>query len=181
MTKSHFHLTETDFLSKKFNWPSFCPREFRINIKNKIMTLIKKQRNEFPVFGDMMTNLFDDSFFKPLKKIHNNNIPAVNISEDENGYSIQLAVPGMQKDSFDIDLNEDLLIISSKVKEEKKDNATIKFTRKEFNYGNFSRSFNLPEAANKEKITANYFDGILEVRIAKREDKKPITKKIEIS
>ena len=110
------------------------------------MTLIKTHRNEFPVFGDVMANLFEDRFFKPSKNWSTRNTPQVNIAEDNNGYAIELAAPGMNKDAFDIDLKEKILTISATNKVEKEATSDEKkYTLKEFNYSEFKRSFNLPK------------------------------------
>lgn len=100
------------------------------------------------------------------------NTPAVNISEDENGFIVEVAAPGLEKKHFKIDLENDVLTIASLMEdrnEEEKDN----YTRREFRYSNFSRSFNLPETVDAENITASHKNGILTVSLPKREEAKP--------
>ena len=142
------------------------------------MTLVKK-RTEFPVFGDVMTNLFEDRFFEPIKRSIVTHSPSVNIFENEVAFTIQLAVPGFKKENFEIDLKNNRLIVSAEIKEE---NQELKpnFTLREFNYSQFSRSFNLPKNADQSNIKAGYTDGILEIVIAKKEQEKLITTKIEV-
>jgi|TARA_R110002094_G_scaffold200458_2_gene172110 HSP20 family protein len=111
-------------------------------------------------------------------------IPKVNIKENFSTFVIELAVPGLSKDSFDIEIEKEVLKVSSKVspKEESTDTETkTQFTRKEFNYNNFTRSFNLPEAVNMEDVKASYIDGILSISLPKKEVKKDIKRMVEIS
>ena len=127
-----------------------------------------------------MSNLFDDDFF-PVLPDRNSSMPAVNIKEDEKRYSLELAVPGMDKKDLKIDINEDVLTISSESKhetEEKRDG----YKRKEFSYSSFCRSFYIPENVNRDKIEANYKDGILTVGLPKQEEEKSrISRQISIS
>jgi HSP20 family protein len=128
-----------------------------------------------------MPNFFDEDFFPVLTNKTNNSMPAVNIREDEKNYVLDFAIPGIDKKDLKIDMNEDVLTISSEVKnesEEKKDG----YKRKEFSYSAFSRSFYIPENVDREKIGANYKDGVLTVSLPKHEEEKnKISKTIEIS
>jgi HSP20 family protein len=94
--------------------------------------------------------------------------PAVNIVEGNDEYRIEVAAPSLKKDDFKINLENDLLTISAN-KEESKEDKSETFTRREFSYSSFSRSFTLPETVNGEKISAEYKDGILKVNVPKRE------------
>ena len=124
--------------------------------------------------------IFDDEFL-PLFSNSTSSMPAVNIREDEKNYILDLAIPGIDKKDMKIELNEDLLIISSEAKKESEENKDG-YKRKEFSYSAFCRSFYVPENVNREKIDANYKDGILTVSLPKEEEEKnKITKKIEIS
>lgn len=143
------------------------------------MTLIKRHRNELPVFGDMMATIFDDPFFKPTHTKSIRSTPLVNISESKESYNVNIAAPGINKEDFSIDLKENVLVISAKAKASEEAKSE-KFTRREFNYTEFKRSFNLPEDANKEKISANHVNGVLEVKIPKAEPKKEVSKNIQI-
>ncbi len=134
---------------------------------------------------ERMPFLFDD-YFKPWNEWFDNgnsnlwgtamNIPAVNITEHKNEYEVSLAVPGMKKDDFKIDVEGNMLTISSE-KEESKEEKDKKFTRKEYNYSSFSRSFTLPEEINREKIDAKYDNGILKISLPRKEAAKKLTAK----
>jgi len=127
-----------------------------------------------------MSNLFDDDFF-PVFSGRSNTMPSVNIRENEKNYSIELAVPGIDKDNLKIDINEDVLTVSSEAKNESEESHEG-YKRKEFSYASFCRSFYIPENVNKEKIEASYKDGILSVGLPKEaEEKNKITRQIKIS
>lgn len=137
--------------------------------------------------GTRMPTFFDD-FFKPWNEWFDNgglwgrvlNIPAVNITEQKDEYLVSLAAPGMKKEDFKIDVDGNMLTISSE-KEEKKEEKGKKFTRKEYNYSSFSRTFTLPEEINKEKIDAKYEDGVLKIALPRKEEaKKPAAKHIAV-
>lgn len=117
-----------------------------------------------------LLNIFDDLMNKEsfLKDSFNYNKPAVNISENEKSFDIDVAVPGMKKDDFKIKLDDDILVISSE-KELEKEEEGDNFKRKEFTYGAFCRSFTLPKNIETKKINANYNDGILKVVLPKKE------------
>ena len=127
-----------------------------------------------------MPSIFDDDFF-PVLSNRTSSMPAVNIREDEKNYVLDLAVPGIDKKDLKIDINEDVLTISSETKNETEESKDG-YKRKEFSYSSFCRSFYIPENVNREKIEANYKDGILTVALPKQEEEKTkITRQIEIS
>jgi HSP20 family protein len=127
-----------------------------------------------------LPNIFNDDFF-PVLSNSTSSIPAVNIREDDKNYVLDLAVPGIDKKDLKIDINEDVLTISSEIKTESEENRDG-YKRKEFSYSEFCRSFYIPENVNREKIEANYKDGVLSVSLPKQEEEKnKITRKIEIS
>lgn len=127
-----------------------------------------------------MSNLFDDDFFGVLQN-RTSSLPAVNIKEDDKKYNLELAVPGMNKNDLKIDINEDVLTISSESKHENEENKDG-YKRKEFSYSSFCRSFYIPENVNRDNIEANYKDGILTVSLPKQEEEKSkITRQISIS
>ena len=131
-------------------------------------------------FSPFLSSIFDDDFF-PVLTSRTSSMPAVNIKEDEKSYILELAVPGMDKKDLKIDINEDVLTISSETKnetEEEKDG----YKRKEFSYSSFCRSFYIPDNVNRDKIGASYKDGILNVELPKLEEgKNKITKQVKIS
>ena len=98
-------------------------------------------------------------------------MPAVNIHEDVNQFIIEVAVPGMEKKDFKLDLNHNVLTISAE-KEEKKQDDKKKYTRREFSYTSFNRSFTLPNSVKEEGIKASYKDGLLTISIPKKEEAK---------
>lgn len=129
----------------------------------------------------MLPTVFDE-FFKPWNEWFDNGnsffgrvmtVPAVNIVENKEDYMVSLAVPGMKKENFNIDVEGNMLTISSET-EERKEETEDKYTRKEYNYSSFSRSFTLPEEVNKEKIEAKYEDGVLKLMLPKKEEAKKL-------
>jgi HSP20 family protein len=108
------------------------------------------------------------------------NRPAANIIDNEKDFNIELAVPGMAKDDFNINLEDDIMTISVERKEEEvKEDKN--FTRREFRYDEFSRSFSLPDIVDQEKIKADYQNGVLSVMLPKSEEAKVKGREIKIS
>ncbi|MDT0687070.1 Hsp20/alpha crystallin family protein [Autumnicola psychrophila] len=147
------------------------------------MSLIKtNEANWLPsVFDDM----FKTDWLGGTTNVNSigTSIPAVNIREDEDGFAVSVAAPGKKKEDFNIELDNDVLTISS---EEKKENESSekqgRFTRREFSYSTFKRAFSLPESVDSSKISAAYNDGVLEIALPKREEAKVQAKRlIEIS
>lgn len=127
-----------------------------------------------------MSDLFDNDFF-PVLSNRSNSMPAVNIRENEKSYTLDLAVPGIEKKDLKIDINEDVLTVSSETRNENEE-SNDGYKRKEFSYSSFCRSFYIPENVNRDKIEASYKDGILSVELPKQEEEKnKITKQIKIS
>jgi len=93
--------------------------------------------------------------------------------EDDNSYEVEMAAPSLNKDDFKIELNNDVLTISSEKQTENETKEGQRYTRKEFSYQSFSRSFTLPDSVDNDKIKAKYENGVLRVIIPKREDAKP--------
>lgn len=112
----------------------------------------------------------------------NTTLPAVNIKENKDAYLVEMAAPGMAKNDFKIELDNDLLTISSEKKDENESKEGETFTRREYSYQSFSRSFTLPNTVDAEKISAKYKNGVLHIEIPKKEEAKtkPV-KKISIS
>jgi HSP20 family protein len=98
-------------------------------------------------------------------------MPAVNITENKDDFKVSLAAPGMKKSDFNIDVQGNILTISAEM-EEKKEEKEENYTRKEYNFSSFSRSFTLPDEVNKEKIEATYVDGVLNLSLPKKEEAK---------
>lgn len=120
--------------------------------------------------------IFDEFFGRDFYPVHYNrngfkSLPAVNITEGDNEYTIEVAAPGLDKKDFKIDLDKDCLTISSVVEDSKKESQDH-YTRREFRYSNFSRSFTLPELVDAENIAASHKNGVLSVSIPKKEEAK---------
>lgn len=101
------------------------------------------------------------------------NLPASNIVEESDRYILELAAPGLEKENFKITLGKNYITISADTEEVKNENGEEgKFTRREYNYRKFKRSFMLPKMVNKEEISASYANGILAVTLLKKEEAK---------
>ena len=148
------------------------------------MTLIKRSNNGFPT----VPSFFDDFFTKDGERFnwsHTNrkvglSFPAVNVKEDEDSFEVEVAAPGLNKADFKIELENDVLTISS---EKEKSEADANYTRREFGYASFRRTFSLPEdKVDGEHVKANYADGVLHILLPKKEEAKPKpAKSIEIA
>lgn len=141
------------------------------------MTLMKMSDRNFPSMPSVLERFFNDDLmdwgFKNYAS-SNSNMPAVNVIENDDEFKIEVAAPGMKKDDFKVNLDNDRLTISSERKEKKEDKNDDNFTRREFSYQSFQRSFHLPEnLVDADKIKATYKDGILNVSLPKREEAKP--------
>lgn len=130
------------------------------------MSLIK--RSEFPLITNgWLTDFFDNEKFFDSDWLRNRSTPAVNVKETANNYEVEVASPGRSKKDFKITAENGVLTISSEKKQEQEQKEKD-YTRTEFTYSSFSRSFTLPENANEDDIKANYEDGILKLAIAKK-------------
>ena len=127
--------------------------------------------------GDLFPAVFND-FFRPWNEWFENggnllskpiSVPAVNVTENTKDFKLALAAPGLKKDDFKIDVDGNMLTISSETGEEKEEKDE-KYTKKEYSYSAFSRSFTLPEGVNKEKIEASYENGILRLVLPKSDE-----------
>ena len=144
------------------------------------MTLVKfndKRNNSLlPGFNDVFDSIFNDTFFNDRLITR---VPAVNISESENNYHVELAAPGLKKDDFKLNLEGNNLTISVEQSSDHNDNQK-NYSKREYSYSSFVRSFTLPESADDGQINASYNDGILRIDIAKREEAKMVRRQIEI-
>ncbi len=132
------------------------------------MTLVKSKKRRFPwmnggedrLWG--LENFFDEDFFKMRR-----DIPAMNVKEHEDDFEIEFAVPGFSKEDFDLSIEDDLLHISAEKSEEDFEDEDD-FTRKEFSYSNFSRTFQLPKSVDVSKdIKADFKNGVLHLKLKK--------------
>jgi HSP20 family protein len=131
-------------------------------------------------FSNQVPSLFDRFFENDLFDWSNRNysntnttLPSVNIKESNDEFEVEVAAPGFTKDDFKLELNNDQLTISSEKKVENEIKNGQQFTRREFSYQSFSRTFTLPNTADGDKIGARYENGILKVAIPKKEEAKP--------
>jgi HSP20 family protein len=140
------------------------------------MKLAKVSDRLFPTFPSFMDNFFSRDLMDWNNwnfSSTNSTIPAVNIKENEESYVIEVAAPGMTKDNFTVSLEGDRLYISSEWKEEKDESGT-NYSRREFSYQSFHRSFTIPQSTvDGDKISAKYTDGILQINLPKKEEVKP--------
>ncbi len=124
-------------------------------------------RSFAPVFPAILGNFLND--FERIAPAHQQSFPAVNVLETEDAFQIELAAPGLKKEDFKVNIHENTLIIST----EKTTETTGKYTRREFNFSTFKRSFTLPKTVDGEQIVATYTDGVLGLTLPKKEEAKP--------
>ncbi len=122
----------------------------------------------------VMPNLFDEFFGRGLmSEIYNRSLfssmPSANIVEEKEKFIIELAAPGLEKEDFKINVEEKILSISVE-KEDVKEDENSKYSKREFSYSTFNRSFNLPDSIHIDKIEAEYKKGILSVHLPKKEE-----------
>ena len=141
------------------------------------MSIVRWNPMVAPTFRSLVEDFFGDSDFLNFKD--KNLVPAVNIKEMEGEFEVELAVPGMTKEDIKVEVLDGVLTISAE-KNDKKEEKTKKYTRREFSYNKFSRSFTLPEHVDAEAIQANYVDGVLHLNLPKTVQSLPEAKKILI-
>ncbi len=136
------------------------------------MTLVRYQ-NALPSLLDQFFNNELEPFTRRNFSDTNTTLPSVNIKETTDVFEVEVAAPGFDKKDFNIELDNDVLTISSEKQVENVTDENEKFTKQEFSYQSFTRSFTLPELVEGDKITAKYKDGILSIAIPKKEEAKP--------
>jgi HSP20 family protein len=143
------------------------------------MNLIRFNQHPANFLSELMEDL-DKNFFARQQE-NRGMMPSVNIRETEDSFMLDMAAPGLKKEDFKINLDNNVLTISSELKTENEE-RNERFVRKEFHFNAFSRSFTLPKTVDLEKIKADYKDGILSIALPKREDAKiAINREIAIS
>lgn len=141
------------------------------------MSLVRRHTGMFP---SLWNEVLTPDWFGGTDQ-SKSNLPAVNIQESETGFTLELAIPGKQKDDFTIEVNENVLTVSMEKEDEQKAQEG-NYTRREFRYTNFKRSFTLPDTVNEDGITAQYEQGILRFSIPKKQEALPRPKRlIEVS
>lgn len=142
------------------------------------MTLVKRNDgNRLDSYVPFVSQFFDDFLTRdlfdwPSSSNTGTTIPKVNIQETDNEFNVEMAAPGMKKDDFKVELDNNVLTISSELSKEDEHHDHGKYSRKEFSYQSFQRSFRLPETVEADKIKAKYENGILHLMIPKREEAK---------
>ena len=127
----------------------------------------------------LMNELFKPDWFGGAEVL-NSKMPAVNIKEDDVSFTLELIVPGRKKDDFKIEVDQDVLTISSEYKDELSEAVAVeklKYNRKEYTFSSFKRSFTLPETIDMEAIKASYENGILSFKFPKKEEALPKPKR----
>ncbi len=141
------------------------------------MTLLKRFEHRAPAFPSFFDNWINRDLMDWMNWNYSNTnttVPAVNIVENENEYAIEVAAPGMTREDFKVNLDNDTLTITSEKKEEHNESKKGEYTKREFSYQSFQRSFTLPERlVDGDKIAAKYENGILHIVLPKREEAKP--------
>lgn len=132
-------------------------------------------------FGKLIDTLFNTTLADVIGSDNTLSSPSVNVKEHDSHFELDLAAPGLNKQDFNIAIERDHLVISAE-KQTENEEKEGRFTRREFSYGSFKRSFHLDELINRDKITASYEDGVLKVTLPKKEEsmKKSFNKTIEI-
>src|SRR5205085_12198328 len=134
------------------------PSSINLLKKEVVMANLVKGNRDVSAWRDFLDI---DRFFMGGLPGRNMNFPAVNISEDEKSYSVEVVVPGFKKEDFKVKVEDDMLTISAETKSENKENGDGKeYSRREYTYSSFTRSFHLPENVKDDAIVAAYQDGI---------------------
>jgi HSP20 family protein len=137
--------------------------------------------NNDPVFPVVFNRFFNDDFDNYFTKRDCGCMPATNVVENDKSFEIEFAIPGMNREDIKINVENDVLTVSSE-KEAKKEEKDKNYTRKEFSYSSFSRSFTLPETVDADQINARLENGILKVDLPKKEEaKSKLSKEIKVS
>ena len=128
------------------------------------MRIVKYNNNN--VFPSLINEFFNDDFgMNFINRSHS--VPSVNSLENNDSFEIDLAVPGMKKEDFTIELNDKVLVISSETSNTIEND---KMRINEFNFSSFHRSFRVPDSVDQDKIKANYKNGILKIKLPKRKE-----------
>lgn len=149
--------------------------------EDQIMTLIKWRGTNDAVpsnFSNWIEDFFNANELPRLAGFTGK--PSVNIRETDNSFQLEVAAPGFNKEDFDINVENDLLTISAN-KETKKEEDEKGYTRREFSYNSFSRSFTLPDSVNTESIKGSYVNGILNVELPKKPEAAKVKKTVKVS
>jgi len=137
------------------------------------MTLVRRFNNQMPNLNNLLDDFFGKDLYLSSDVEGRNTTPSINVKETENEYFIEVAAPGLQKENFNIEIENNVLTISYDQKEEKEEKEKG-FIRREFYYNSFRRSFSVPKnEVDDSKIEATYNNGILNIALHKRVEAKP--------
>ena len=137
------------------------------------MTLVRKFNNQMPGFNNLLDDFLGKDFYLSNGSNDKNTMPFINVKENDNEYIIEVAAPGLKKENFNIEVENNVLTISYDLKEEKEE-SDKGFISREFHYNSFKKSFSIPKnEVDDSKIEASYDNGILKVNLKKREEIKP--------
>ncbi|OUS10830.1 molecular chaperone Hsp20 [Nonlabens dokdonensis] len=125
----------------------------------------------------LIDEMFNNDYLGGTEPSNKAFLPAVNVSEKDDSFTLEMIIPGFKKEDVTIEVENDLLSISSEV-EQSNEETTEQFTRKEFTKQSFKRSFNLPETVNQDGIDAGYENGILTISLPKKEEALPQPKRL---
>ena len=131
------------------------------------MALFNVNNGGLVPFRSLLTDIFDREGFIDDRFWNRNWVPAVNVSENDKNYEIEVAAPGMRKGDFKVKVEKGTLTISAERKEEKEEKKK-NYTRQEYSYNSFSRSFSIPVDAKEDDIKAHYEEGVLKLTVAKK-------------
>jgi len=138
-------------------------------------SLVNSNSNQnFPTLSNWLDDIFNRDLIPSVFTSNFNTgitLPKVNIKETANDFAVEMAVPGLKKSDFQIDIDNQVLSISTETKEDN-EHKEENYTRREFCYSSFKRTFTLPESVNADKINASYNEGILSILLPKKEEAK---------
>lgn len=137
------------------------------------MSIVKRQHVLFP---SLMNEIFKPDWFGGVDS-YRPHAPAVNVKETDSGFELEMAIPGRKKDDFKIEIDKEVLTISSEITKEENETED-NYTRKEFSFNAFKRVFTLPETVDADQINASYEDGILKFVLPKKEEALPKPKRL---
>ena len=145
------------------------------NFVPKKGSLVNSNSNQnFPTLSNWLDDIFNRDLIPSVFTSNFNTgitLPKVNIKETANDFAVEMAVPGLKKSDFQIDIDNQVLSISTETKEDN-EHKEENYTRREFGYSSFKRTFTLPESVNADKINASYNEGILSILLPKKEEAK---------
>jgi HSP20 family protein len=145
------------------------------------MSLIKyNNRTIAPGIFQLLNDVVNDDFNTPSRSVRREFNPAVNVKETDKSFEIEMAVPGIEKKDINVEVEKEVLTISSEMKDEKNEEFD-NYSRREFHFTSFKRSFKVPKEAEVSKIEAKQENGVLSIKIPKKEEKVNLKKMIKVA